>query len=66
MSAPSELVVSADGPLSVNCRACGDHVAGTQYPTTEFHIRTLETLREIHSKRCKPAPGYSAGATSTV
>jgi hypothetical protein len=46
------LVVEADGPLSVRCETCGDHVAGTQFPTVSFHLQTLMTLLTIHAKKC--------------
>jgi hypothetical protein len=46
------LVVEADGPLSVRCETCGQHIAGTQYPTVSFHLETLMTLLTIHAKKC--------------
>jgi hypothetical protein len=51
----ADLIVSADGPLSVQCSECKEFLGGTTYPVTELHTRTLETLRRIHAGRCKKA-----------
>lgn len=49
------LVVSADGPLSVNCETCGEHLAGTAYPVISVHLQTLMTLLTIHARTCTGA-----------
>jgi hypothetical protein len=48
----ADLVVEADGPLSVRCGTCDAVVAGTQFPTVTFHLRTLVQLRRIHEVTC--------------
>jgi len=57
----ADLFVEADGPLSVRCGTCGGTVANTQYPTTTFHLRSLQTLERIHADRCPGAPTAGGG-----
>jgi len=51
MSLP-DLVVTADGPLSVQCQKCSTFISGTAYPLTELHLRTLTQLQKIHQEKC--------------
>jgi hypothetical protein len=50
----AELIVEADGPLGVRCETCGASIAGTQYPTVTFRVRTLVQLAKIHEPECTP------------
>lgn len=51
----ADLIVSADGPLSVQCDTCKEFIGGTTFPVTKLHTRSLETLRKIHAPRCGKA-----------
>jgi len=50
-----DLIVSADGPLSVQCGTCGTFISGTTYPVTEIHLRVLEQLQRSHAQHCGKA-----------
>jgi hypothetical protein len=50
-----DLIVSADGPLSVQCGTCKAFIGGTTYPVTEIHLRVLEQLRRSHAQYCGKA-----------
>lgn len=47
------LAVEADGPLSVRCETCGEHITGTTYPDVKVYLERLLSLFVNHARECK-------------